>query len=181
MNKKKVYILSLILLLMVVIMVMQQFFSEDIKKVAFRNNKVSAFTEYKVGNEKYKMLLPKEWTIEEERENIDEKELELRFNSDKIEGNITILNNFNSIDEVNSKIFKDVTHKKYYEYKNNNLTWNVVDYEVKENINNINHKCYFRKCSEGKVILIDFEYDNGKTKPSMEVVFEKIVDNFICH
>lgn len=177
MNKKQVYILSLLVSLMVILMFMQQFFSEDIKMVAMRNNGVKNFSQYRLDEGKYKVLLPGEWTIEESKENIDDKELEVKFNSDKIEGSINILNNLNSIDEVDKEVFKDVKNKKYYVYNENEVLWNVIDYEAKES-NNIRSKCYFREYSEGKVILINFKYDNSKYKPSMEVVFEEIVNNF---
>ena len=178
MNKKQIYILSLLLSLMVVLIFMQQFFSEDIRKVAMRNNGIKNFTEYKLNEGRYKVLLPREWSIEDRRENIGENELEVEFNSDKIKGNIIILNDINSIEEVNTIIFQNLNNKKYYGYKSNGVSWNVVDYEVKENGYTFRNKCYFREYSEGKVILISFRYDEGKFKPSMEVVFEEIVGNF---
>lgn len=159
-------------------MCMQKIFSEDIKKVALRNNGVSTFTEHKLNGGEYKVLIPSEWSIEETRASIDEKELEVKFNSDKIEGNITILNNINSIDETHENMFKHVKNKKNYKYESNGVSWNVIDYEVKDNTNSFSNKCYFREYSEGKAILINFKYDNSKFKPSMEVVFEKIVDGF---
>lgn len=178
MNKKQIYILSLLLSLMFILVCMQQFFSEDIKKVALRNNGVNKFSEYKLNEGEYKVLLPGEWIVEEGMENVDETELEIRFNSDKIEGNITILNNLDSINKVDIRIFQNIHNKKYYEYKSNGVSWNVINYEVKENSNNFRNKCYFREDSEGKVILINFKYDDSKSKPSIEVVFEEIVDNF---
>lgn len=178
MNKKQIYILSLLLSLMVVLVCMQKFFSEDIKKVALRNNGVNNFSEYTLNKGEYKVLLPGEWLVEERRENVDEKELEVKFNSDKIEGNITILNNLNSINKVDTMKFQNVNNKKHYGYKSNGVSWSVIDYEVKENSNTFRNKCYYREDSEGKVILINFKYDDSKSKPSMEVVFEEIVDNF---
>lgn len=178
MNKNRIYILSLLLSLMVVIVCMQQFFSEDAKKVALRNNGVKNFSEYKLNEGQYKILLPEEWLIEERRENIGDKELEVKFNSGKVEGYITILNKFYSMKEVDTEIFKNVSNKKHYGYKSNGVSWDVIDYEVEENGNAFRNKCYYREYSEGKVILINFKYDDGKSKPSMEVVFEEIVDNF---
>jgi len=178
MNKKKIYILSLLLSLMVVLVFMQQIFSEDIRKVAMRNNGIKDFSEYKLNEGEYKVLLPREWSIEERRENIGENELEVKFNSDKIEGNIIILNDINSMEELNTIVFQNLNNKKHYGYESNGVSWNVIDYEVKENSNMFRNKCYFREYSEGKVILIIFKYDDSKYKPSMEVVFEEIVDNF---
>jgi rRNA maturation endonuclease Nob1 len=146
--------------------------------VALRNNEVKDFYEYKLSEEKYKVLLPSNWSVEEVRENIDGKELELKFNSDKIDGKITILNNLNSINEIDEIMFKNANNKKYYGYENSVVSWNVIEYEVKENNNISKNKCYFRENNEGKVILINFKYNNSKCKPSMEVVFEEIVDNF---
>lgn len=178
MNKKQIYILSLLLSLMVVLILMQRFFLEDIRKVAMRNNGVKEFFEYKLKEGEYKVLLPMEWSVEESREDIDEKEIEIEFNSDKVEGNITILNNTYSIKEMDASMFLDITNKKHYGYKSNGVYWDVIDYEVLENNNTFKNKCYFREYSEGKVILISFEYAKSKAKPSIEVVFEEIVDNF---
>ncbi|MEG0856487.1 MAG: hypothetical protein RSG52_08405 [Terrisporobacter sp.] len=178
MNKKRLYILSLLLSLMVVIICMQQLFSKDIKKVALRNNGVKSFSEYNINEGDYKISLPENWLIEEGRENIGDKELEVNFNSDKVEGNIKILNKSYSMEEVDTKIFNNVNNKKHYKYNRDGLSWNVIDYEVKENSNTFRNKCYVRKYSEGKVILINFKYNDSKSKPSIEVVFEEIVNNF---
>lgn len=163
---------------MVVLAYMQQLFSEDIRKVAMRNNGASELSEYKLSEGEYKVLLPKEWSVEERRENIDGKELEVQFNSGKIEGEILMLNDLDSISEVDKSLFKNFNNRKYYRYEINEVSWNVLDYEVYENSNKFKNKCYFREYSEGKVILISFRYDEGKFKPSMEVVFEEIVGNF---
>ena len=178
MNKKQIYILSLLLSLMFVIICMQQIFSKDIRNVALRNNGVKGFAEYKLSEEKYKVLLPREWEVETVGENIDGTELELKFNSDKINGNITILNNINNINEVDIIIFENVNNKKNYGYENGGVYWNIIDYNMKNNKEKFKNKCYFRKDSEGKVILINFKYNSSKYKPSMEVVLEEIVNNF---
>lgn len=178
MNKKQIYILSLLLSLMVVLILMQRFFLEDIRKVAMRNNGVKKFSEYKLKQGEYKILLPIEWSEEEIIKNIDGKELEVKFNSDTIEGDLTILNNMDSINVLESSIFKNFNNVKYYTYEEFEVCWNVIDYEVYENGNTIINKCYFRDYHEGKVVLINFKYDEGKFKPSMEVVFEEIVNNF---
>ena len=157
---------------------MRQVFSEDVRNVALRNNGVKSFTEYKLKQGEYKVLLPQEWIVKEERDNIDEKELEVEFNSDKIEGNITILNSLYSKDDIESIISKEWKNKRCYGYKSEGVLWNVIDYEVKEDSKTFTNKCYFREYSEGKVILIRFKYNSNKFKPSMEVVFEEIVNNF---
>ncbi|MGL5354286.1 MAG: hypothetical protein ACRDA5_13360 [Clostridium sp.] len=176
MNKKQIYILSLLISLMFVIVCMQQLFRNDIRKVAFRNNGVKNFHQYKINEGKYNILLPGEWLVEEE-ENIDGEKLEVRFNSNKIEGTINIISSLDNINEVDSKLLRNASNKKYYEYESDSELWKVIDYQVKENNNTFRNKCYFRKSSEGKVILINFKYVDKKNKPSMEVVFEEIINS----
>lgn len=177
MNKKQIYILSLLLSLMFVIACMGQIFSADIRKVAFRNNGVENFSEYLVNKGEYSILLPGEWLVEEER-NIDDKGIDVKFNSNKIQGNINILNNLDNISEVDTKLLEGAIDKKYYEYESNGVSWNVIDYRVRDKNNTFENKCYFKECSEGKVILINFKYVDKKNKPSMEVIFEEIINNF---
>ncbi|MGL5086519.1 MAG: hypothetical protein ACRC68_12510 [Clostridium sp.] len=177
MNKKQIYILSLLISLMFVLACMQQIFSEDIRKVAFRNNGVKNFAQYSVNKGEYRVVLPEEWLVEEE-ESIDDKEIDVKFNSHKIQGDIKILNNLDSISEVDSKLLKDVINKKYYEYKSNGVSWKVIEYQVKDNDNTFENKSYYREFSEGKVILINFKYMDKKIKPSMKIILDEIINNF---
>ena len=85
---------------MISISSMSNIFEEDIRKVALSNNYVSTFKKYLL-REEYEISMPSEWDVKEKAVQED-KEFEIEFESENIDGSLLILNG--EIEKVLSEI-----------------------------------------------------------------------------
>lgn len=177
-NKKKVYIFTVLLSLMFILVCMQQLFKENVRKIALSNNNIRAFRELNVGDGKYQVLLPETWSIDERNKNIDGIEFEATINdNNKINGTISILDRIKEIDNIPDTIFKDVKSEDYNVYDEYGIKWHVLEYKM-PNDDEYKNICYFRKYSRGKILIINFHFDESEYKPSIKVAFDKVAEGF---
>jgi len=168
-NKKIIYLMSLLSFLMLTILGMKNLFIEDIKEVAISNNNIEKFNYYLLGEGNYKILLPEDWVIKENHPNSN-KELDVDFSDNKnIEGEVFILERDleESINFVLNEDYGEI-------FRNSNEDWNIVEV----NRDNYINKYYIKQYSEGKVLVVKYSYQKGKIKNSMKVVFDKISNSF---
>lgn len=166
MNKKKVYLITLLVFLIILIVCMKGLFVNDIRKVAISNNNIENFDVYLLREGKYKVSLPEGWEIDDNSNN----DVNIDFNDgNDIYGNISIANG-----EIES-ICKDITSSKDdIKIVENDNTWYIIN---KKEDNTIN-KYYLRDYSEGKVLMIKYSYIKGREKNSINVVFDYISKSF---
>lgn len=166
MNKKKIYIITLMVFLMFLIVCMKNLFINDIRKVAISNNNIEEFDVYLLREGKYKISLPIGWEIDDNSNSY----ININFTDGKdIHGNIFITN-----DEIES-ICNDITiNKDDIKIVEDDSTWYIINKKEDDTIN----KYYLRNYSEGKVLMIKYSYIKGKEKNSINVVFDNISKSF---
>lgn len=169
MNKKKIYIITLLVILMFIIVCMKSLFMQDIKKVAISNNNIEKFDEYLLGEGEYKVSLPEGWEIDKRIESFN-SDININF-SDKnnIKGNISIVKG--NIEDISNSITNNKENIKIIE---DNYIWHIINVINNKTIN----KYYLRSYSEGKVLVIKYSYIKGKEKNSINVVFDSISMSF---
>lgn len=168
MNKKIIYLLSLLLILMLTINGMKYLFIEDIKQVAISNN-VEGFNDYLLGLGKYKLTLPIGWNLKENPSNVEDINV-LFGNGSNINGKMIIVSG--NLEDYIEK-YKDFSNE-IEDLKGSNYYWKVAS---KEEVRNIT-KYYLTEYSEGKVLIVEYSYSKENIKNSMKIVFDKISDSF---
>lgn len=177
-NKKKIYIFTVLLSLMFILVCMKQLFKNDIRKIALLNNEIRAFKEVDLENGKYKIVLPEKWSVNERNKNIDGVEFEATVNdNNKIDGTISILDGVNDLNNIPDTIFKDVKNRKYKVYDDYGVNWHVLEYKMPYD-NKYKNICYFREYSKGKILIISFHFDESQYKPSIKVAFDEVAKGF---
>ena len=168
MNKKIVYLLSLLLILMLTINGMKYIFIEDIKQVAISNN-VEGFNDYLLSLGKYKLTLPIGWNLKENPSDVEDINV-LFGDGSNINGKIIIVNG--ELEDYVER-YKDLSSK-IVTFKGYNYDWKIVSKNEERNIT----KYYLTQYSEGKVLIVEYYYSKGSIKNSMKIVFDKISDSF---
>lgn len=168
MNKKIIYLLSLLLILILTINGMKYLFIEDIKQVAISNN-VEGFNDYLLSLEKYKLTLPIGWNLKENPSDVEDINVVFGDGSN-INGKIIIVNG--ELEDYVKK-YEDSSNKVVI-FKGYNYDWKIVSKKEKRNIENY----YLTQYSEGKVLIVKYCYIKGSIKNSMKIVFDKISDSF---
>lgn len=168
MNKKIVYLLSLLLILMLTINGMKYIFIEDIKQVAISNN-VEGFNDYLLSLGKYKLTLPIGWNLKENPSDVEDINV-LFGDGSNINGKIIIVNG--ELEDYVEK-YKDLSSE-IVTLKGYNYDWKIASKKEARNIT----KYYLTQYSEGKVLIVEYYYIKGSIKNSMKIVFDKISDSF---
>lgn len=169
MNKKKIYIITLLVILMFIIVCMKSLFMQDIKKVAISNNNIEKFDEYLLGEGEYKVSLPEGWEIDKRIECFN-SDININFSdNNNIKGNISIVKG--NIEDISNSITNNKENIKIIE---DNYIWHIINVINNKTIN----KYYLRSYSEGKVLVIKYSYIKGKEKNSINVVFDSISMSF---
>lgn len=168
MNKKVIYIISLLLILMLTINGMRYLFIEDIKQVAISNN-VEGFNDHLLSLGNHKIRLPIGWELNDNTSDIGDTNV-LFGNGININGKISIVNGeledyVERYEDLSSEIV-DLEGSNYY--------WRIADKNEETNI----IKYYLTQYSEGKVLIVEYSYNKGKIKNSMKIVFDEISDSF---
>ena len=168
MNKKIVYLLSLLLILMLTINGMKYIFIEDIKQVAISNN-VEGFNDYLLSLGKYKLTLPIGWNLKENPSDVEDINV-LFGDGSNINGKIIIVNG--ELEDYVER-YKDLSSKIVI-FEGYNYDWKIASKNEARNIT----KYYLTQYSEGKVLIVEYYYSKGSIKNSMKIVFDKISDSF---
>ena len=168
MNKKIIYILSLLLILMLTINGMKYFFIEDIKQVAISNN-VEGFNDHLLSLGNHKITLPIGWKLSDNTSNIEDNNV-LFGDGSNINGKISIVNG--ELEDYLER-YEDLSSE-VVNLEGPNYNWKIADKKGKGNI----IKYYLTQYSEGKVLIIEYSYNKGKIKNSMKIVFDEISDSF---
>lgn len=168
MNKKIIYILSLLLILMLTINGMKYLFIEDIKQVAISNN-VEGFNDHLLSLGNHKITLPIGWNINDNTSNTGDTNI-LFGNGININGKISIVNG--ELEDYLEK-YQDLPNE-VVSLEGSNYHWKIADKKEESNI----IKYYLTQYSEGKVLIVEYSYNKGKIKNSMKIVFDKISDSF---
>lgn len=174
-NKNRIFTFIITVFLMLVILLMQQMFKDNIKDVALKNNNVKSFMQYKVGEDKNTIILPEKWSFEENLEEQNGDRLEVRFtDSYSINGSIEVLNQV-SENEYITQALKEVNNDiKIFNYNYDNDEWVVYKYDTKKSGIDFENTIYLKKCSEEKLLIVSFEVEQNKYKPSIQTVFDEI-------
>lgn len=168
MNKKIIYLLSLLLILMVTINGMRYLFIEDIKQVAISNN-VEGFKDYPLNLGKYKLMLPIGWNLKENPSSVEDINV-LFGDGSNISGKMIIVNG--NLEDYVEK-YKDFSGE-VVDLKGHNYSWKITNKKEAKNIT----KYYLTQYSEGKVLIVEYYYSKGSIKNSMKIVFDEISDSF---
>lgn len=168
MNKKIIYLLSLLLILMLTINGMKYLFIEDIKQVAISNN-IEGFKDYFLSLGKYKLTLPIGWNLKESPSNIEDVNV-LFGDGSNIKGKMIIVDG--ELGDYVEK-YEDLSSK-VVNYEGYNYDWKIASKKEERKIT----KCYLTQYSEGKVLIVEYYYSKGNIKNSMKIVFDKISDSF---
>lgn len=168
MNKKIIYLLSLLLILMLTINGMKYLFIEDIKQVAISNN-VEGFNDYLLSLGRYKLTLPIGWNLKENPSNMEDINV-LFGDGSNINGKIIITNG--KLEDYVEE-YKDLSSE-IENYEGYNYDWKIASKKEARNIT----KYYLTQYSEGKVLIVEYYYSKGNIKNSMKIVFDKISDSF---
>lgn len=168
MNKKIIYLLSLLLILMLTINGMKYLFIEDIKQVAISNN-VEGFNDYLLSLGRYKLTLPIGWNLKENPSNVEDINV-LFGDGSNINGKIIIVNG--KLEDYVEE-YKDLSSE-IENYEGYNYDWKIASKKEARNIT----KYYLTQYSEGKVLIVEYYYSKGNIKNSMKIVFDKISDSF---
>ena len=166
MSKRYFYLIFLLATLMVSISFMSKIFAKDIRKVAMSNNYIDSFDKYLL-REEYEISMPSEWEVKEIYEEDGNKEFEIEFKTNNIDGSLLILNGdiedvYSEIGDLYGEDAKDI-------FKINE--WNYV----KRVEDNSREKYYFKSYSEGKILIVKYSYNESKLKDSIDIVFEEII------
>jgi len=168
MNKKIIYLLSLLLILMLTINGMKYLFIEDIKQVAISNN-VEGFNDYLLSLGRYKLTLPIGWNLKENPSNMEDINV-LFGDGSNINGKIIITNG--KLEDYVEE-YKDLSSE-IENYEGYNYDWKIASKKEARNVT----KYYLAQYSEGKVLIVEYYYSKGNIKNSMKIVFDKIADSF---
>ncbi|WP_459832712.1 hypothetical protein [Clostridium carnis] len=164
---------------MFVIVCMASIFSDDIRKIAFSNNNINSFKEYKVGEENNEVLLPEIWSIESQENNIDGKSLKVKIkDNNSMKGEIIILDSKKDIEVLSDEVGNEGKNRTCYSINENNDNWKIIYYENNDNKTNYKNKCYLKKYSEGKILMITFKFKEADYKPSINVTLDEIAKTF---
>ncbi|MGL5347163.1 MAG: hypothetical protein ACRDA3_07420 [Peptostreptococcaceae bacterium] len=154
---------------------MQQIFKDNIKDLALKNNNVKGFNEYAFGENKYIIVLPEKWSLEERLEDVNGDGLEVNFTDNySIKGSIEVLNEVSKNEYISQALKKSINDIKTSNYRYNDEEWIVYKYDTKKLGRDFENIIYLKEYSEEKLLIVNFEVEQNKYKPSINVVFDEI-------
>ncbi|MGL4762709.1 MAG: hypothetical protein ACRC6T_12775 [Sarcina sp.] len=185
MNKKQLFVTSILVVLMCVMVFMQQFFETNIQNVALVNNNIEDMLDYVAldGNMVYR--LPDNWTTK-----ISEPEEYIVYNNNFVGeamgviGSVQVLNTKTSIDDligIDKKNFEaeKVNNIKIVDEKLGDVVVKKLKYEEKTSLGrNYMTQAYYFPLGEELKLKIVFSASMDKYKENYETVYRLILESF---
>ncbi|MBD7910930.1 MULTISPECIES: hypothetical protein [Clostridium] len=184
MNKKQLTMTLILGALMLLLIFTQRFFDNNFKKVALTNSNMGELKEYSMVNGQFAYSIPSKWSLKDINSD-DYDVFKAEFKGNDIMGYIELINNNDDVVSVAQKDLDNLilSHdkEKIDRYKSGKRNCIKVIYKTKikngYTFVNIN---YYIPLNEGKIGKVTFIVKEDSYKDDMSVVFNSIVDNYIC-
>ncbi len=180
MNKKQVFITSVLVSLMLMLSVTQIFFSEKFDNLVLKYNDIKGFEKYSFSENNYMILLPEEWEVTKNKDQY--LDMFCFSNNNSLTGSLYVLNKHGDIHKF---IYKDSENQTLsynnlniisYSDKNNKVYLSTYSTEIRGGNSYIN-RCYYIEMENGKIIKVLFNVKDKCYKEDIEKVCDRIIES----
>lgn len=182
MNKKQLMVTSVLISLIFVLVIAQSFFTENFENTSLNQKSSSQYTEYKISDEQYVILIPSEWLVQEENNEGAYISKIMRFDGkeDKIDGMLQVINTKADVEAFANNDFKnqslqysDSEVTKYKDTQNDGI---LIRYNTSiKNGYKYKNQCYYIRLSENQIAKVLFNIKNDESNGNYKDICNSII------